>query len=102
MRVSLAGSWKWRAILGVTRVCTIFRRRSADTTIHVSVSLAHKRLDISDDSVLVRLGVTYGVLRRLGYSEETVARCLESIDGVDLEEAHEWVRDLFFFYLHRI
>jgi hypothetical protein len=21
-----------------------------------------------------------------------VARCLESIDGVDLEEAHEWVR----------
>jgi ATP-dependent RNA helicase DHX29 len=55
--------------------------------------LAPKRLDISDDSILIRLGVTYGVLRRLGYSEETVARCLESVDGVDLEEAHEWVRD---------
>ncbi len=22
-----------------------------------------------------------------------MGRCLESIDGVDLEEAHEWVRD---------
>lgn len=52
---------------------------------------ASKRLDISDDSTLTRVGVTYGVLRRLGYSEETVARCLESIDGVDLEEAHEWL-----------
>lgn len=41
--------------------------------------------------MLTRLGVTYGVLRRLGYSEETVARCLKFIDGVDLEEAHEWV-----------
>ncbi|KAI0307778.1 P-loop containing nucleoside triphosphate hydrolase protein [Multifurca ochricompacta] len=26
-----------------------------------------------------------------GYSEETVERCLESIDGVDLEEAYEWL-----------
>ncbi|KAI0002050.1 P-loop containing nucleoside triphosphate hydrolase protein [Russula vinacea] len=52
---------------------------------------APKRVDISDDSVLTRLGVTYGVLRRLGYSEETVSRCLKFIDGVDLEEAHEWL-----------
>ena len=52
---------------------------------------APKRIDVSDDNALVRLGVTYGVLRRLGYSEETVTRCLESVDGLDLEEAHEWV-----------
>ncbi len=25
-----------------------------------------------------------------------MARCLESIDGVDLEEAHEWVRVIFY------
>jgi hypothetical protein len=61
------------------------------------ITLAPRRLDISDDSILTRLGVTYGVLRRLGYSEETVARCLESIDGVDLEEAHEWVRRDYYF-----
>lgn len=52
---------------------------------------APKRIDVSDDNALIRLGVTYGVLRRLGYSEETVRRCLESVDGLDLEEAHEWV-----------
>jgi ATP-dependent RNA helicase DHX29 len=53
--------------------------------------LAPKRIDISDENILVRLGATYGVLRRLGYSEEIVTRCLESVDGIDLEEAHEWV-----------
>src|SRR5260221_5895546 len=46
--------------------------------------LAPKRIDVSDDNALIRLGVTYGVLRRLGYSEETVTRCLESVDGLDL------------------
>ena len=56
--------------------------------------LAPKRIDVSDDNALIRLGVTYGVLRRLGYSEETVMRCLESVDGLDLEEAHEWVGGL--------
>lgn len=55
---------------------------------------APKRIDVSDDNALTRLGVTYGVLRRLGYSEETVTRCLESVDGLDLEEAHEWVGGL--------
>ena len=56
--------------------------------------LAPKRIDISDENALTRFGVTYGVLRRLGYSEETVMRCLESVDGVDLEETYEWVRGL--------
>lgn len=55
---------------------------------------APKRIDFSDDNALIRLGVTYGVLRRVGYSEETVTRCLESVDGLDLEEAHEWVGGL--------
>jgi ATP-dependent RNA helicase DHX29 len=54
-----------------------------------------KRIDISDDSALARLGITYGVLRRLGYSEETVERCLAATDGTDLEEAHEWVRGFY-------
>jgi hypothetical protein len=60
--------------------------------------LATKRIDISDDSALARLGIIYGVLRRLGYSEETVERCLVSTDGTDLEEAHEWVRAFFIFF----
>jgi hypothetical protein len=60
--------------------------------------LATKRIDISDDSSLARLGITYGVLRRLGYSEETVERCLAATDGTDLEEAHEWVRGFYRIY----
>ncbi|KAH9054904.1 hypothetical protein EDB87DRAFT_1767048 [Lactarius vividus] len=50
-----------------------------------------KAANISDHSALSRLGITYGVLRRLGYSEELVECCLRFIDGVDLEEAHEWL-----------
>ena len=41
---------------------------------------------------MVRLAVTYGVLRRLGFSEERVEECLRSIGGVDLDEAFDWVR----------
>lgn len=43
--------------------------------------------------MLSRLGVTYGVLRRLGFSEERVEECLRAISGVELEEAFDWVRD---------
>ncbi|KAH9042390.1 P-loop containing nucleoside triphosphate hydrolase protein [Lactarius hengduanensis] len=49
------------------------------------------KANISDHTALPRLGITYGVLRRLGYPEEIVGRCLQSINGVDLEEAHEWL-----------
>lgn len=52
--------------------------------------------------MLPRLGITYGVLRRLGFSDERVLECLKSIPGVDLDEAFEWVcsysRELRIFY----
>ncbi|KAI9445226.1 P-loop containing nucleoside triphosphate hydrolase protein [Lactarius indigo] len=51
----------------------------------------HGKANISDHTALARLGITYGVLRRLGYPEEIAERCLQSINGVDLEEAHEWL-----------
>jgi hypothetical protein len=41
---------------------------------------------------VTRLGITYGVLRRLGFSQDKVDECLRAIQGVDLEEAYEWVR----------
>jgi hypothetical protein len=41
---------------------------------------------------VTRLGITYGVLRRLGFSQDRVDECLRAIQGVDLEEAYEWVR----------
>lgn len=42
--------------------------------------------------MLGRLGITYGVLRRLGFSEERVEECLWAINGTELEEAFDWVR----------
>lgn len=43
--------------------------------------------------MLSRLGITYGVLRRLGFTEEIVEECLRGISGIELEEAFDWVRD---------
>lgn len=54
-----------------------------------------KRLDEPEDKAIARLGITYGVLRRLNFSEKRVEECLRAIQGVDLEEAYEWVIDLF-------
>ena len=45
----------------------------------------------SEEKALMRLAVTYGILRRLGFSEERVEECLRAIPGVDLDEAYEWV-----------
>jgi ATP-dependent RNA helicase DHX29 len=45
----------------------------------------------SEEKALTRLAVTYGILRRLGFSEERVEQCLRAIPGVDLDEAYEWV-----------
>src|ERR1700709_1251032 len=51
------------------------------------------------EKALSKLGVTYGALRRLGFSEERVEECLRTINGVDLEEAYDWVRPIFAYYL---
>lgn len=47
----------------------------------------------NEEKVLSRLGITYGVLRRLGFTEERVGECLRAINGVELEEAFDWVRN---------
>ncbi|KAI0651707.1 P-loop containing nucleoside triphosphate hydrolase protein [Trametes meyenii] len=50
-----------------------------------------KPIDEPEDKSLVRLAITYGVLRRLGFSEDRVQECLLAITGVDLDEAIEWL-----------
>ena len=44
-----------------------------------------------EEKMLARLGITYGVLRILGFDEERVNQCLKTIGGVDLDTAYEWV-----------
>ncbi|KAF9015290.1 P-loop containing nucleoside triphosphate hydrolase protein [Cyathus striatus] len=53
-----------------------------------------KSLDESEEKALARLAITYGVLRRLGFTETHVEECLRSIRGVELDEAYDWL------YLH--
>ena len=48
-------------------------------------------LNEPEEKLLVRLGLTYGILRRLGFSEARVVQCLHSVRGVDFEEAYDWV-----------
>lgn len=55
----------------------------------------HKVLEEAEDKALARLGITYGVLRRLGFSEERVEESLRAISGLDLEEALDWVCHCF-------
>jgi ATP-dependent RNA helicase DHX29 len=50
-----------------------------------------RSLEDPEKKAIARLGITYGVLRRLGFSEARVEECLRSIQSVDLDEAYEWV-----------
>ncbi|KAG1867923.1 P-loop containing nucleoside triphosphate hydrolase protein [Suillus subalutaceus] len=50
-----------------------------------------KLLEETEEKLVTRLGITYGVLRRLGFSQDRVDECLRAIQGVDLEEAYEWL-----------
>ena len=59
--------------------------------LHFDLRSERRPLEDSEDKALAKLGVTYGVLRRLGFSEDRVEECLRSISGVDLDEAYEWV-----------
>ncbi|CAG7847697.1 ATP-dependent RNA helicase Dhx29; AltName: Full=DEAH box protein 29 [Serendipita indica DSM 11827] len=45
----------------------------------------------SEDRLLPRIGVLYGVLCRLGLSEDATIQCLLSIKRIELEDALEWV-----------
>lgn len=53
--------------------------------------VASKSIDEPEEKAVVRLAITYGVLRRLGFSEARVEECLRTISGVDMDEAFRWV-----------
>ncbi|KAJ3995009.1 P-loop containing nucleoside triphosphate hydrolase protein [Lentinula boryana] len=50
-----------------------------------------KTLDESEEKAVTKLAITYGILRRLGFAEERVIECLNAINGVDLEDAYDWL-----------
>ncbi|KAK0506080.1 P-loop containing nucleoside triphosphate hydrolase protein [Armillaria luteobubalina] len=58
------------------------------------ISEGKRQIDEPEDKVVAKIAITYGVLRRLGFSEGKVLECLEAIPGIELEEAYDWL------YLH--
>lgn len=54
--------------------------------------------DESEEKLLSRIGSTFGALRHLGFQETQVYECLNSISGVELDEALEWVSCVMFLY----
>ncbi|KAK0208360.1 P-loop containing nucleoside triphosphate hydrolase protein [Desarmillaria ectypa] len=68
--------------------------RILDLALDSRSSEGKRQIDEPEDKVVAKLAITYGVLRRLGFSEERVIECLEAIPGFELEEAYDWL------YLH--
>lgn len=48
-------------------------------------------LDDSLEKALLRVGIAYGVLMRLGFTEDRVLECLKALSSFELDEAFEWV-----------
>lgn len=57
----------------------------------ISWLLARHYMDHTKEKAVTRLAVTYGILRRLGFSEDWVEQCLCAISGVEVDEALDWV-----------
>ena len=62
----------------------------------LSTISVHRPVNDTEEKAVTRLALTYGVLRRLGFSEERVMECLSAISGYDLDEAYDWVRAAHF------
>ncbi|KAI0778038.1 P-loop containing nucleoside triphosphate hydrolase protein [Trametes elegans] len=65
--------------------------RILDLALEYESSESSKSIDEPEDKALVRLAITFGVLRRLGFNHARVEECLRAIPGVDLDEAVEWL-----------
>ncbi|KAI9572846.1 hypothetical protein HD554DRAFT_1375812 [Boletus coccyginus] len=48
-------------------------------------------IDHPKEKVVTRLAVTYGILRRLGFSEDWVEQCLCTMTGIELDGAIDWL-----------
>jgi len=71
--------------------------RTAHTRSYI-LTPATKSGEDSEDKAIARLGVNYGVLRRLGFREDQVEECLRTTHGMDLEDMFDWVNDAIFVF----
>lgn len=45
----------------------------------------------SEEKLVPKIAITYGVLRRLGFPDDVAERCLRSMPGIELSDAFDWV-----------
>ncbi|KAF8973905.1 P-loop containing nucleoside triphosphate hydrolase protein [Flammula alnicola] len=69
----------------------ILRDRIITAVLDSSQPEGQKVFDDAEGKTIARLGINYGILRRLGFTENRVEECLRSISGVELDEAFDWV-----------
>lgn len=72
-----------------TGMCSYFAYLITPTNCFVAVESVNQ----SDDRGLLKLAITYGVLRRLCFEEEVVQECLQKSPGTELDQALDWVRN---------
>lgn len=63
------------------------------------VSQGPKLIEESEEKAIGRLGITYGVLRRLGFDEALVENCLRRVSGVELDDALQWVSGRTYYFV---
>ncbi|KAF9240899.1 P-loop containing nucleoside triphosphate hydrolase protein [Melanogaster broomeanus] len=96
-----------REITRTIKAIEVEKRTSKDlTTLHVDpvlvdqvlqlqlqedTSEVQRNIEQTEEKAATRLAITYGVSRRLGFSEDWVDQCLHAIQGVELDEALEWL-----------
>ncbi|RPD63094.1 P-loop containing nucleoside triphosphate hydrolase protein [Lentinus tigrinus ALCF2SS1-6] len=68
-----------------------FVDRILELALEYETSDSSKSIDEPEEKLIVRLAITYGVLRRLGFTEARVEECLQLIRGVDMDEAFDWL-----------
>jgi len=74
------------------RIPNLVSNSTASNSFSILTFLEGNKLsEDTEERLMARLGITYGVLRKLGFSEEKVEKCIRCIDGVDLDEAFDWV-----------
>jgi len=50
-----------------------------------------KSIEETEEKALAKLAITYGILRRLGFTEERVEECLRGMKGIELDDGLDWV-----------
>lgn len=67
-------------------------RNNADCVNSPSAAPALPTIEDPLEKALLKMGIAYGVLMRLGFSEDRTLECMRTIPNFELDDAFDWVR----------